>query len=131
MADAQKAESTPSPDTEGVGHEQPVAWRWRYVYPGLPVHWTVRQTPIEPRPATEGLVAIEAEPLFLRTAQNTGRDEVLEEAAITAYRVCAETRHVTLGREAAAQIRALKSSPPISTVDEEGRWAPPLTPPAT
>lgn len=35
------------------------------------------------------------------------RREALEEAAITGYRVCAETRHVTLGDRVAAAIRAL------------------------
>lgn len=35
-------------------------------------------------------------------------DSALESAAATAYRVCAETRHVTLGEKAAAAIRAMK-----------------------
>jgi hypothetical protein len=35
----------------------------------------------------------------------------LEEAAATGYRICAETRHVTLGNKVAAAIRALISNP--------------------
>jgi hypothetical protein len=48
----------------------------------------------------------------LRTA-NTGRAEVLEEAARAAYVTCAKTRHVTLGRACETAIRAL-SSPPVT-----------------
>lgn len=43
---------------------------------------------------------------MLAQALANERDKAFEEAAIIAYRVCAETRHVTLGREAAAAIRA-------------------------
>lgn len=51
--------SNPQPGSEG----KPVAWRWRYDYPGK-VRWTVCQRPVHPRPAAMGSVAIFAEPLF-------------------------------------------------------------------
>ena len=40
------------------------------------------------------------------------RNDVLEEAARTGYRICAETRHVTLGDKVEAAIRALKEPKP-------------------
>jgi hypothetical protein len=38
------------------------------------------------------------------------RADALEDAAMVAYRVCAETRHVTLGDKAAAAILALRDA---------------------
>jgi hypothetical protein len=43
---------------------EPVAWRWRYVYPDRVGHWTVRQTPVKPFPARPGFAACEVEPLY-------------------------------------------------------------------
>lgn len=45
---------------------------------------------------------------FEYVPRHPSRNDVLEEAARMAYRVCAETRHVTLGDRAADAIRALK-----------------------
>lgn len=46
-----------------------------------------------------------------------GRLAGIEEAARVAYRVCAETRHVTLGDKVSEAILALKSSPPAEGGD--------------
>jgi hypothetical protein len=52
---------------------------------------------------------VPAAPASSQTELAEVRRLALEEAARVAYRVCAETRHVTLGDSAAAAIRALAS----------------------
>jgi hypothetical protein len=44
---------------------QPIAWRWRYMYPDRGDRdWRVRQTPIEPCEPSAALVGIEVQPLY-------------------------------------------------------------------
>lgn len=119
MADAQKAESTPSPDTEGVRLADELTSAIRI---GVEDDVTI---------PFDLSVRIHA---FLRTAQNTGRDEMLEAlptstAAKDALEraIKAAGRHDAWARAKAAKdteavvaaIRALKSSPPVSTVADE------------
>lgn len=46
--------------------EKPVAWRWRYIYPGRVNHWVLRASPIKASAATSDCVAVEVEPLYIR-----------------------------------------------------------------
>jgi hypothetical protein len=69
----------------------PVAWRWRYLHPGKVNHWTLRASRIESQPARPGLVAIEAEPLYLQaTPSPSSEREALELAAKVARERFAE-----------------------------------------
>lgn len=58
----------------------------------------------------------------LRMQYRTGYNTAIEQAAATAYRTCAETRHVTLGDKAAEAIRELANNA------EDGIDAPPPGP---
>lgn len=57
---------SPPPVVEEAGESQPVAWRWRYMYPeGNPAgNWIARQRPIAAAPPSEGFVGVEVEPLY-------------------------------------------------------------------
>lgn len=140
MADAQKAESTPSSDTEGV--------RLAHL-PDCPLG----NVPIELASCPCGLdgnniiaavlahtsaeggmlkVDVTGARAALRTAQNTGRDEEIERAWKQGF--CkGEASNFGCFPPTVAQVDAewrkskafiaVKSSPPVSTVDEEGGGA--------
>lgn len=44
---------------------EPVAWRYRYVYPDGPRHWIVTQTPIGAQEPTDTEAGVEVQPLYL------------------------------------------------------------------
>ena len=79
--------------------------------------------PTTGRPSTRKTITLnltEDEIAELERLANPNRDairaEAFEEAAAVAYRVCAETRHVTLGDKAAAAIRNLANPSPATIV---------------
>jgi hypothetical protein len=47
---------------------EPVAWRYRYLYPGGPGAWRVKQTEVKPQKATGEYAAVEVEPLYAGVA---------------------------------------------------------------
>jgi hypothetical protein len=68
--------------TEG---EEPIAWRWRHMYPDQENRgWRIRQTPIYPCAPSVTDVGIEVQPLYAHPAalsQPQGMQKALEEAA--------------------------------------------------
>ena len=61
---------------------EPVAWRYRYISPQGPTNWAVRQSEVCSSPAKEGLVEVQAEPLYTHSAPHHAETvDLLREAA--------------------------------------------------
>ncbi len=87
---------------------KPVAWQRRILYPSVPGAVSKWQ-PCKASEATDPFARVsgyEFRPLY--TTPPAGIREALEKAAQEAYRICAETRHLSLGDEIASAIRALR-----------------------